>query len=443
MSDLLIRNCDVLNVTIDARAFVLFDHDILISGNRIEAVQPTGQADPSHFRQVIDGRGQVAMPGLINTHAHTPMVLFRGLAEDVPVHVWFNEYIWPLENNLIEEDVFWGMQLGLAEMIRGGVTSVADHYFHMDGAAKAVEKAGSRALLGWCVFGSNGQEMIERSGRFVQEWQGAANGRIRTLMAPHAPYTCDDDYLRAVVKKAKELGVGIHIHAAEEMFQTENSLSSRGKTPIQVLEEVGVLDGMTIIAHGNGVIPQDYPILTRHQVGIAHCVKGYLKMAAGTTPLLDFRQHQIPIGLGSDGAVSNNTLDIFEVMRLMPMAQKNHHHNAEVMPIAEVLYIATRDSARVYGQPDDLGNLDPGSLADIILVDMTQPHTQPLHSIPATLVYNTRASDVQTVIIDGQVVMKNRELLTLDEGEIISYAVEHKARLAHRDTNKRIQTYAP
>ena len=141
--------------------------------------------------------------------------------------------------------------------------------------------------------------------------------------------------------------------------------------------------------------------------------------------------------------MSNNTLDIFEVMRLMPMAQKNHHHNAEVMPIAEVLYIATRDSARVYGQPDDLGNLDPGSLADIILVDMTQPHTQPLHSIPATLVYNTRASDVQTVIIDGQVVMKEREMLTLDEGEIISYAVEHKARLAYRDTNKRIQTYAP
>ena len=443
MSDLLIRNCDVLNVTIDARAFVLFDHDILISGNRIEAVQPTGQADPSHFRQVIDGRGQVAMPGLINTHAHTPMVLFRGLAEDVPVHVWFNEYIWPLENNLIEEDVYWGMQLGLAEMIRGGVTSVADHYFHMDGAAKAVEKAGSRALLGWCVFGSNGQEMIERSGRFVQEWQGAANGRIRTLMAPHAPYTCDDDYLRAVVKKAKELGVGIHIHAAEEMFQTENSLSSRGKTPIQVLEEVGVLDGMTIIAHGNGIIAEDYPILTRHQVGFAQCTKGYLKHASGTAPLLDFRKLDIPFGLGSDGAVSNNTLDIFEVMRLMPMAQKNHHHNAEVMPIPEVLYIATRDSARVYGQPDDLGNLDPGSLADIILVDMTQPHTQPLHSIPATLVYNTRASDVQTVIIDGQVVMKNRELLTLDEGEIISYAVEHKARLAYRDTNKRIQTYAP
>ena len=443
MSDLLIRNCDVLNVTIDARAFVLFDHDILISGNRIEAVQPTGQADPSHFRQVIDGRGQVAMPGLINTHAHTPMVLFRGLAEDVPVHVWFNEYIWPLENNLIEEDVFWGMQLGLAEMIRGGVTSVADHYFHMDGAAKAVEKAGSRALLGWCVFGSNGQEMIERSGRFVQEWQGAANGRIRTLMAPHAPYTCDDDYLRGVAQKAKALGAGIHIHASERLFQTENSLKNRGKTPIQVLEDVGVLDGMTIIAHGNGIIAEDYPILTRHQVGFAQCTKGYLKHASGTAPLLDFRKLDIPFGLGSDGAAGDNTMDMFEVMRLLAMAQKNHHHNAEVMPVAEALYTATRNSARVYGQADELGNLDVGSLADIILVDMTQPHTQPLHSIPATLVYNTRASDVQTVIIDGQVVMKEREMLTLDEGEIISYAVEHKARLAYRDPSKRIQTYAP
>lgn len=145
MSDLLIRNCNVLNITIDARAFILHDHDILIAGNQIEAVQPTGQADPSHFRQVIDAGDLLAMPGLINTHAHVPMVIFRGLAEDVSIEKWFNEYMWPLESNLTAEDVYWGMQLGLAEMIKGGVTAVADHYFYMDEAAKAVEKAGTRA----------------------------------------------------------------------------------------------------------------------------------------------------------------------------------------------------------------------------------------------------------------------------------------------------------
>src|SRR6185503_7636043 len=173
-SDLLIRKCNVLNITIDARAFILHEHDILIGGNRIEGVQPTGMADPSHFKQVIQADGLLAMPGLINTHAHVPMVIFRGLAEDVTIEQWFNDYMWPLESNLQAEDVYWGMQLGLAEMIEAGVTSVADHYFYMDEAAKAVEKAGSRALLGWAIFGNNGTEMIERTGKFISDWQGAA-----------------------------------------------------------------------------------------------------------------------------------------------------------------------------------------------------------------------------------------------------------------------------
>ena len=167
MSDLLIRGANVLNITIDARAIILHDHDILISGNQIEAIQPTGQADPSHFRTVIEADGLLAMPGLINTHAHVPMVIFRGLAEDVSIEKWFNDYMWPLESNLLAEDVYWGMQLGLAEMIKGGVTSVADHYFFMDEAAQAVEKAGTRALLGWAIFGTSGYEMIERTGQFV------------------------------------------------------------------------------------------------------------------------------------------------------------------------------------------------------------------------------------------------------------------------------------
>lgn len=443
MSNLLIRNARVLSITADARASILHNHDIVINGNRIEAVQPTGMVDSSHFQRVIEADGLLAMPGLINNHAHVPMVIFRGLAEDVAIEKWFNDYMWPLESNLQAEDVYWGMQLGLAEMIRAGVTSVADHYFFMDEAAKAVEKAGTRALLGWAIFSSSGMPMVERTGEFVRQWNGAANGRIRGIMAPHAPYTCDDDYLRANVKMAKKLGVGIHIHVSEEMRQTRASLEKRGITPIQVLEKTGVFDVSTILAHVCGALPEDMPILARAGAGIAHAPKTYLKMAMGTAPVVEFRRHGIPVGLATDGAVSNNTMDIFESLRLMAMTQKQEAHSPEVMTIPEALFVATRESARVFGQPDDLGTLEAGALADVILLDLNGLHHQPLHSVTASLVYNALSSDVQTVIVDGQVIMYNRQLLTLDEGEIVAQVSASMSRLAQRVPNKRIQVYNP
>jgi 5-methylthioadenosine/S-adenosylhomocysteine deaminase len=443
MSSLLIRNCAVLSVTIDARAIVLREHDILIDGSRIESVQPTGMADPSHFAEVIEAEGLVALPGLINTHAHVPMVIFRGLAEDVSIEKWFNDYMWPLESNLQPDDVYWGMQLGLAEMIRAGVTSVADHYFYMDEAAKAVEKAGTRALLGWAIFSSSGPQMVERTAAFVREWHGSTNGRIRAWMAPHAPYTCDDDYLRACLKQAQALGVGIHIHASEEMGQTRASLAKRGQTPIQVLEQVGILDGPTIIAHGCGLLPEDMPILARHPAGVAHAPKTYLKLAMGFAPVTAMRQYGIPVGLATDGAVSNNTLDIWESLRLMAMTQKHANASPEALPIPEALYIATRESARVFGLPDDLGMIEPGALADVILVDLTGLHHQPLHSISASLVYNTMAADVRTTICNGQVLMRERKLLTLDEAEIVARVSENMSRLSQRIPAKRIQVYNP
>jgi len=252
MTDLLIKNCHVLHVDGQSDGVTIQKNsDLLIDGNRITAILPTAAARTA--MQVIEGREMLAMPGLINTHAHVPMGIFRGLAEDVSIEKWFNEYMWPLESNLTEDDVFWGMQLGLAEMIEGGVTTVADHYFFMDHAAEAVQKAGTRAVLGWAVFGSQGYAALDATAEFVSRWQGQANGRITALMAPHAPYTCDDDFLRATVAHAKQLGVGIHIHAAETLGQTEASLQKRGKTPIQVLADTGVFSVPTIIAHGCGI----------------------------------------------------------------------------------------------------------------------------------------------------------------------------------------------
>lgn len=443
MSDMLIRGCTVVQIDNPRQAKVLAGHDIVVSGNRIQAVLPTGQADPSRFRTVIDASGQVAMPGLINCHAHVPMVLFRGLAEDVSIDRWFNEYIWPLEHNLTPDDVYTGTLLGAAEMIRAGVTSVADHYFHMDDAARGIDQSGMRGLLGWAIFTSSGEAMIERTGDFVVEWHGAANGRIRACMAPHANYTCTDDYLRAVAHKARELGVSIHIHAAETMDQTRASLEKTGYTPIQTLEMTGILDSPTIIAHGCGLLPEDIDLLARYEAGVAHAPKTYLKLAMDLTPILAARQAGVPIGLATDGACSNNTMNLWESLRLMAMTQKDRAGSPEVLPIPEALYIATRESARVFGLGNELGSLQPGYLADIILLDLSGVHHQPLHSVTASLVYNVEPPDVRTVIIDGELVMVDREIRTLDVPATIARASSAKQRLAFRDVNQRIQTYNP
>ena len=443
MFDLLIRGAHVLRVSSNNEVSVLRDHDVAIDGNRIGAVEPAETIEPSRAREIIEAHGMVAMPGLINTHSHVPMVIFRGLAEDVSLEKWFNEYMWPLEINLREEDVYWGMLLGLAEMIEAGVTSVADHYFYMDQAAKAVDEAGTRAALGWAIFGVQGEAMLERSAQFVERWGGAAGGRITTWLAPHAPYTCDDDFLRASAERARDLGVGIHIHVAETMAQTQASMERRGISPIRVLETTKVLERPTILAHAVGATAADIQVLTNYPAGVAHAPKTYLKLAMGTAPVIAFREAGVPVGLATDGAVSNNTLDVWESMRLLAMTQKQAQASPEVMTIPDVLNIATRGGAQVIGLADQVGALEPGYLADLILVDMSGPHVQPLHSITASLVYATRASDVQTVIVDGKILMRDRRLLTLNKAEIVEQVNQAMERLARRVPDKRIQVYNP
>ena len=444
MVDLLIRKASVLQLR-DEQAQVLPDHDIALRGNRIEAIAPSGMIDPSRAKMTIDAGGQLAMPGFINTHAHVPMALWRGLAEDVNIESWFNDYIWHLEANLVPEDVYWGMQLGLLEMIEAGVTAVADHYWHMDYAARAVEKAGTRALLGQAMFGANGIGQIDETAAFVQRWEGAAGGRIRAIMAPHAPYTCDDDFLRASAQKAEQIGSGIHIHAAETREQTQASLARRGQTPIEVLEDCGIFRVPTLLAHAVGATPGDLEILADLQtpVGIAHCPKTYAKLAMGYNNLVEWRALGIAVGLGSDGAVSNNTLDLWEAMRLTALGQKQLTGDAEKLTIPQALTIATAESAQVYGQPQELGDLAAGKLADIILVDLSGTHHFPLNSVTASLVYNARASDVRTVICDGQVIMRERAHLTLDKDEIIANIAPRMERLRRRDAAAGIQTYNP
>ena len=439
----MIRNADVLRVPSDREARVDRARDILIDGPRIAAVGASGRLPMDGVEEVLDAEGRLAMPGLINAHSHVPMVIFRGLAEDVSLEKWFNEYMWPLESNLREEDVYWGMLLGLAEMIEAGVTSVADHYFFMDRAAEAVQQAGTRAALGWAVFGSQGAAMLDRTAEFCRRWNGAADGRITTWMAPHAPYTCDDGFLRAALDRANELDAGIHIHVAETRGQTEAHVAKRGLTPIRLLDELGLLRRPTILAHAVGATEDDLRLLADRPAGVAHCPKTYLKLAMGIAPVAAMRKAGVAVGLGTDGAVSNNTLDVWESLRLMAMTQKERAGAPEVMTLAESLHVATRESARVIGYEGRLGAVEPGFLADLILVDLSGTHHQPLHSAPASLVYAARASDVHTTICHGRALMRDRKLTTIDKAEAIEQVNRSLARLSRRVPASRIQSYAP
>lgn len=445
MVDLLIRNADVLQLE-DEQASILSAQDILVLGNRIASIQASGCTDPSHAMTVIDADGQLAMPGFINAHAHVPMVLWRGMGEDVNLESWFNDYIWHLEANLVPEDVFWAMQLGLLEMIEAGITSVSDHYWHMDYAARAVELAGTRALLGQAMFGSNGPRQIKETAAFAARWQNQAGGRIRTILAPHAPYTCDDNFLTESAKQAERIGSGIHIHVSETVEQTQASLAKRGLTPIEVLRNCGIFNVPTILAHAIGATSSDLETLAElaQPAGIAHCPKTYAKLAMGLPSLVEVRRMGIAVGLGTDGAVSNNTLDLWEAMRLTALGQKLRARDAENLTIPQALTIATKESARVYGQGDELGALIEGKLADIILVDVSGTHHLPLNSVTASLVYNARAADVRTVICDGQIIMRERQHLTLDKDEIMENILPRMERLRRRDNaGGGIQRYNP
>jgi 5-methylthioadenosine/S-adenosylhomocysteine deaminase len=420
---------------------------IEISGDRISAIvaEPASTALARlGATEVIDATGLVAIPGFVNTHCHAAMTLLRGAAEDVTVKAWFDDYIWPMEVNLEPYDVYLGTLAAAAEMIEGGVTTVADHYFFMDEAARAVVDSGIRADLGSAFFSSQGADGLARSVDFARTWHGAAEGRITTSIAPHAPYTVDDDDLAAAADAARSLGVRVHIHAAEDMHQTEVSVATRAVTPIEVLRRTGVLDAGAIIAHGNGITPADIDLLAPYadRVGVTHGPKGYLKFALGPlTPIRGLLGAGVPVGYCTDGAASNNTLDIAENMRIASLAQKQVEGDPTWFTNGLALHLAGPGSAAVIGRRGDLGEVSVGALADIALIDVSGFHCQPVHDLAAVLVHCIRASDVRTTIVGGRVLMRDRRLLTIDRDAVLAEMRDRASTITDRSHGRRIQYY--
>ena len=433
MARILIQNVDA--ITLDEQNRVLKNTNIAVDGKRIIAVGDVLQGFVAD--ETIEGRDHVALPGFFNAHTHAAMSLQRGWAEDLPLDRWFNERIWVAESALTEEDVYWGAALAACEMIRGGTVAFADHYFWMHQVARVIEESGMKALLAWCVFGLGAEQEIggttlEMTEEFVAQYQNAGDGRIKTILGPHSPYICSPQFLRRAAEAAAKLGVGIHLHVAESQGQFDQSVREYGKTPVGHLAALGVLDVPTLAAHTICVIDEDIAILAEKRATVMQCPKTHLKLAMGATRVPDLLAGGVNVALGTDGAASNNALDMVEVTRLATLVQKQERHDPEILPSMQVLKLATQNGARAMGFADS-GVLKAGALADIILFNFNKPHLVPRHDLAANVVHSARANDVDHVIVDGRVLLRKGELMTLDEERILHEAEKRAFRLVGQE----------
>jgi cytosine/adenosine deaminase-related metal-dependent hydrolase len=445
---LVIRGCDVLNVPVSGECTVLTGQDIHVTGKFITSIVPTGAPMPGwpDDVEILDGAGLIATPGLVNGHTHSPMVLFRGAAEDVPVHDWFNKRVWPMESNLTAQDVHYGALLACAEMISSGVTTFVDHYFFPEQIAEAVAVSGIRANIAPTYFSSQGQSALEATVAFAENWHGGADGRVGVSMGPHAPYTVNDADLTMLSDHARRLGIGVHLHASENLAQAESSIARRGITPIEVLERTGILDAGVMIAHGCGIMPRDYDMLAAHadRVAVTSCPKVYLKHALWPlTPIRDLLDLGVTVAAGTDGAAGHNTLDVWEALRLVAMTQKLETRDAMFLSVSDTLRLAMRGGAVAARLAPGAGALEPGQRADIVLVDLSGMHHRPLHDPRAALVYGVQTHDVKSVVVDGRVLMRDRTLLTVDVPGLLTEIDARTSRLVDTSSGASVQFYDP
>lgn len=391
--------------------------NILIEGMRIRSFPENVEGISSD--EVIDGKGMLALPGLINTHTHVAMTLFRSYADDLALMDWLQNMIWPAEAHLDDDIVYWGSMLAFAEMIRGGTTAFCDMYMFMESCAKAAEKAGIRGNIARGLAGvtPNGEKALEENIRLYQDWNNACDGRIRVMLGPHAPYTCPPEYLKKVRDASEKYGIPIHIHLAETKGEVETCIEKFGITPIALMNQIGLFDRPTLAAHCVHVNEEDIQIMAEKHVCVAHNPGSNLKLASGIAPVPKMRSAGITVGLGTDGASSNNKLDMFAEMRLAALIHKAATLDPFAVKADEAMQMGTVDGAKCLGY-DDLGALDEGKLADIILIDRSGYHWKPRFNSISLAVYAGNSMDVDTVIVNGRLLMRGKELLTIDKEQL-------------------------
>lgn len=422
MTKVLLKNAQVVT------AEKVTTSDIAIDDSIISAI---GEI-PVDFQpeQTIDCTDKLVTPGLINTHTHAAMTLLRSYADDIALMDWLQNKIWPAEGNLTGDDVSCGTLLAIAEMLKSGTTTFADMYFFMPQVAEAVNQSGIRAVLSRGMTGitPTAEEALIESEAFYKNYHNAADGRITVMIAPHAPYTCPPPYLKRVVALAARLGAEIHIHLSETQGEVLNCQKEYKKSPIELMDELGVFDLGTLAAHCVHVSEKDIEIMHKQKVRVAHNPGSNMKLASGIAPVPEMLRAGICVGLGTDGASSNNNLDMLEEMRLAATLHKASTLDPLVIPASTAFSMATKFGATALGL-SNIGEIKVGYKADIVLWDMHAPHWYPRHDALSLLTYAANAGDVHTVIVNGKVLLDNKRLTTIDEERLLFEANKRAFRL--------------
>ncbi|HJU41800.1 MAG TPA: amidohydrolase [Vicinamibacterales bacterium] len=415
-------------ITVDGNRRILSPGAIAINGTDIVAVDtPANIAARFKGADTIDATGKVVMPGLINTHTHAAMVMYRGLGNDLALMDWLQKYIFPAEAKTVSPDfVRIGTQLAALEMIQSGTTTFADMYYFEEEVAKVAKSAGLRGVLGQTVIefpvpdAKTPAEALKRTEAFAKQFD--QDELITPSIAPHAVYTLDAKTLTAVSDLAKRLRIPIQIHLAETSAETGMSQERHKMRPVAILESLKFWAPVTIAAHAVWIDPDEIALLKQRNVGVSNNPESNMKLSSGTAPVMGYRKAGVHVGIGTDGAASNNDLDMFEAMRQAAFQQKLVTMDPTAISAPEALEMATIGGARVIGQQARIGSLEAGKRADLIIVDMSSPRQQPLFDPVAQVVYASRGDDVETTIVNGRILMRDRKMLTLNEAAVLSDA---------------------
>lgn len=432
--DLIVRGSHI--VTMDTQGTVIEDGAVAVDEGIILAVGSAADIEARYTAvETLDGGKRIVMPGLINGHSHAAMTLLRGVADDLALMDWLQNYIFPAEVEFVDtEFVRIGTELACWEMIRGGTTTFVDMYYYPDTIAEVVNRCGMRALVSATVIdqrspdAEDAGDSIAKGNGFIERWQGK-NSRITPIFGPHANYTLNAEQLAATRAAAMQYGVPISIHVSESPFELQYSKDTYGVTSIELYESIGFFEGPTIAAHVVWPTDKEIPILAERKVGVIHNPTSNMKIASGIAPIAKMLDAGVRVGLGTDGAASNNDLDMWEEMRLASFLQKVDRMDPEVLPATTVLGMATHGGATAIGLGDKVGSLEVGKRADLIQVAFDDVHHIPTYDVISHLVFVSDEQDVASVVVDGKVLMKEREMLTIDTDRVTAEATELAARI--------------
>ncbi len=416
-------------VSMDEAASVYENGALAVDDGVILAIGPAAEITAAYeATETLQGENRIVMPGLINGHSHAAMTLLRGVADDLALMDWLNNYIFPSEVQFVDSEfVRIGTELACWEMIRGGTTSFVDMYYFPDTIAEVVDSCGMRALISATVIdqrspdAEGAADSIQKGIGFIERWKGK-NSRITPILGPHANYTLNAEQLKATRAAATEYGVGISIHMSESPFELQYSKDTYGMTSVELAESIGFFDGPTIAAHMVWPTEAEISILAKRQVGVIHNPTSNMKIASGIAPVAAMLQAGVRIGLGTDGAASNNDLDMWEEMRLAALLQKVDRMDPQVLSASTVLTMATSGGALAVGLGDTVGSIEVGKRADIIQVAFDDVHHIPTYDVISHLVYVTDEQDVASVVVDGKVLMLDGEMLTIDTARVAAEA---------------------